>query len=265
MKKRKSLGQNFLVDESVAQQIVEAVGPSKNQSILEIGPGRGVLTRGLLEQGHRVMALEIDPELCSGLIKEFGNDPNFSLIQGDAVKWDYSAIGPRFQVVSNLPYYAATHILKRLMSYPSRVINMIVMLQKEVVDRLVAIPGQRDYSSLTVFFQFHCSIERLLEVGKECFSPTPKIDSSVIRITPLEQPEVRVDNDKEFFKVVHAAFLHKRKILKNNLKPWKSFFVKENGKILLADIDLNRRGETLSIEEFATISNYLHGQNISES
>ena len=265
MKKRKSLGQNFLVDEFVAQQIVDAVGLSKEQEILEIGPGKGILTRGLLKGGRHVTALEIDQDLCPSLIEQFDMYPNFRLIQGDALKWDYNTIGPLFQVVSNLPYYAATHILKRLIGYRSHVIDMVVMLQKEVVNRLVAIPCQKDYSSLTVFLQYHCRIERLFEVKKEHFSPIPKIDSSVVKITPLERPSVEVEDEKEFFKIVHDAFLHKRKMLKNNLKAWKDFFVKENDKFFLGDIDLNRRGETLSIQEFASLVNHIHSQILNRS
>ena len=132
MKKRKSLGQNFLTDEVVAKKIVDSVHLHEDQKILEIGPGRGILTRFLLERGLHVNALEIDPNLCPNLIEQFKKYPNFHLIQGDALKWDFSNFGPLFQVVSNLPYYAATHILKRLIGYRSHVIDMIVMLQKKL-------------------------------------------------------------------------------------------------------------------------------------
>ena len=136
------------------------------------------------------------------------------------MKYDYGTLGTGYQVVSNLPYYAATHILKRLIHYRSHITRKTVMLQKEVVDRLTAQPGTRDYGSLSVFMQFHCEVERLLEVGKDAFSPKPKIDSSVVTLTPLAQPKVKVDNLKTFFNIVNAAFLHKRKMLKNNLKGW---------------------------------------------
>jgi len=174
------------------------------------------------------------------------------------LKYNYNALGNQCQVVSNLPYYAATHILKRLIHYREYFTNITVMLQKEVVDRLVALPGTRDYGSLSVFIQFYCEVERLIEVSKEAFSPKPKIDSSVIKLTPLTTSRVKVDNLKTFFSVVNASFLHKRKMLKNNLTEWKNLFQNQNGTIKLAGINLNRRGETLSIEDFAIISNYIH-------
>ena len=135
---------------------------------------------------------------------------------------------------------------------------MTVMLQKEVVDRLVAEPGKKDYSSLSVFIQYFCDVERILEVPKSAFSPIPKIDSSVIRLKPLPGPKVQVSNEKTFFKVVHAAFLHKRKMLKNNLKEWQRLFKVKKEIIHVEGIDLNRRGETLSLEDFALISNYIN-------
>ena len=131
------------------------------------------------------------------------------------------------------------------------------MLQKEVVDRFSAEPSTKDYGSLTVFLQYYCDVVRTLEVGKSSFSPPPKVDSSVVKITPLAKPRVQTLDEKVFFKVVHAAFLHKRKMLKNNFKLWNRFFRKEKDRIFLADIDLARRGETLSIQEFADLANFL--------
>ena len=164
---------------------------------------------------------------------------------------------PLENMVSNLPYYAAMPIMKRLLSYAAHITDMTLMMQKEVVDRLVAEPGNKEYGSLTVFTQFHCRVERLLEVDKTCFSPAPKIDSSVIRLTPLSQPPVQVDNMKTFFHVVHAAFFHKRKMLKNNLRTLQKQFPLDFQKIEDAGINLSRRGETLSLEDFASISNLL--------
>tara|TARA_B100000686_G_scaffold353432_1_gene459025 strand:- start:4019 stop:4798 length:780 start_codon:yes stop_codon:yes gene_type:complete len=258
MKKLKKFGQNFLVDENVADRIIAALLPAKGEDILEIGPGPGILTRRLAASGCRLTAIEIDRVLCQRLEKEFTGEENFRLICGDALKYDYALIGSKFKIVSNLPYYAATHILKRLINYGSRVGEMVVMLQKEVADRLTAEPGQREYSSLTIFVQYHCRVERLIEVGKKCFSPSPKIDSSVVRLTPLKQPAVSVNDPKEFFKIVHAAFLHKRKMLKNNLTSWSDYFSEEHGRITLAGIDMNRRGETLSLKDFAKLANCVH-------
>ena len=138
---------------------------------------------------------------------------------------------------------------------------MTLMLQKEVVDRLTAKPDSRAYGSLSVYVQYHCEVQRLLEIPNTAFSPKPKIDSSLVGLTPLPQPRVQVEDPKLFFKMVNSAFLHKRKMLKNNLNDWQHLFTEHNGQARLADIDLSRRGETLSLDEFANLANYLHTQN----
>ncbi len=256
--KKPRLGQNYLIDDNIAHKIVCHAGISNDQHVLEIGPGKGILTNLLLEKAKSLTAIEIDSGLCSTLTNRFKAYENFKLIQTDALKYNYSGLRNQGQVVSNLPYYAATHILKRLIHYREYFTQITVMLQKEVVDRLVAIPGTRDYGSLSVFVQFYCEVERLIEVSKEAFSPKPKIDSSVIKLTPLTTPRVQVDNLKTFFSVVNASFLHKRKMLKNNLTGWESLFKNKNGKTELAGINLSRRGETLSIQDFAIISNHIN-------
>jgi len=255
--KKQRLGQNFLVDTSIAREIVHLAGVSPGGAVVEIGPGKGVLTGFLLETAGSLTAIEIDPRLAAGLRERFGAQENFHLHEADAIKFDYSRLGPRYQVVSNLPYYAATHIMKRLVHYRAHIADMTLMLQKEVVDRLVAEPGQKEYGSLSVFTQFYCSVERLLEIPAEAFSPRPKIDSSLVKLTPLPRPKVEVTSQNQFFKVVNAAFFHKRKMLKNNLRGWEKAFEKENGTLRLAGIDLSRRGETLSLADFAALSNHL--------
>ena len=256
--KKPRLGQNHLIDEDIAREIIHHADISNDQYVLEIGPGKGILTNLLLEKAKSLTAIEIDSRLCSTLTDRFKAYENFKLIQTDALKYNYSGLRNQCQVVSNLPYYAATHILKRLIHYREYFTQITVMLQKEVVDRLVAIPGTRDYGSLSVFVQFYCEVERLIEVSKEAFSPRPKIDSSVIKLTPLTTPRVQVDNLKTFFSVVNASFLHKRKMLKNNLTGWESLFKNKNGKTELGGINLSRRGETLSIQDFAIISNHIN-------
>jgi 16S rRNA (adenine1518-N6/adenine1519-N6)-dimethyltransferase len=256
--KKPRLGQNYLIDDNIAHKIVCHAGISNDQHVLEIGPGKGILTNLLLEKAKSLTAIEIDSGLCSTLTNRFKAYENFKLIQTDALKYNYSGLRNQCQVVSNLPYYAATHILKRLIHYREYFTQITVMLQKEVVDRLVAIPGTRDYGSLSVFVQFYCEVERLIEVSKEAFSPKPKIDSSVIKLTPLTTPRVQVDNLKTFFSVVNASFLHKRKMLKNNLTGWESLFKNKNEKTELGGINLSRRGETLSIQDFAIISNHIN-------
>jgi 16S rRNA (adenine1518-N6/adenine1519-N6)-dimethyltransferase len=257
MKKKARWGQNFLNDRAVAQRIIDAVGKAPDGPLLEIGPGKGILTEGLLAQGFRLMALEIDPGLCEELQRRFGGRENFRLIQGDAVRFDYSSLGRRFNVVSNLPYYAATHILKRLIGYRERIGGMTVMLQREVAQRLAAAPGEKAYSSLSVFAQYNCRVESLLDVSREAFTPRPKVASTVVRLTPHARPPAQVDCEKTFFRIVHAAFLHKRKMLRNNLREWHADFVIGHDQASLAGIDLSRRGETLSLPEFAVLANHV--------
>jgi 16S rRNA (adenine1518-N6/adenine1519-N6)-dimethyltransferase len=259
--KKPRLGQNYLIDEDIAREIIHLASISNDQRVLEVGPGKGILTGILLDKAKSLTAIEIDSKLCLELTDRFKKQNKFQLIQADALKFNYSALGNQHQVVSNLPYYAATHILKRLIHYRQYFSHITVMLQKEVADRLVALPGTREYGSLSVFIQFYCDVERLLEVSKEAFSPKPKIDSSVIKLTPLTAPKVHVENLKTFFSVVNASFLHKRKMLKNNLTDWENLFQSQNGKTELAGIDLSRRGETLTIEDFAILSNYIYSFN----
>lgn len=257
MKKKRSLGQNFLTDPQIADEIVHQARLGQDDVVVEIGPGEGVLTGRLLEACGRLIAIELDPRLCRQLGKQFKSEPKFELVEEDALVYDYSRAGARFHVVSNLPYYAAMPILKRLIHYKDHIAGMTLMLQSEVADRLVAVPGTRDYGSLTVFTQFNCHIERLMEVGRKHFNPPPKVNSTVIRLTPLDKPPVEVDDLKTFYRVVNAAFFHKRKMLKNNLKGLSKYFDFEMQAVEDLGIDPARRGETLSLQEFADLANLM--------
>lgn len=256
--KKRPLGQNFLIDHNIAQNIIQLARIQPGEHVVEIGPGKGILTQLLLEQADSLTAIELDPRLSRELQNRFGDTPSFKLIEGDAAKFDYSSLGTGIKIVSNLPYYAATHIMKKLIHFRSHIQSMTLMLQKEVVDRLTAEPGMRAYGSLSVYVQYHCQVQRLLEIPNSAFSPPPKIDSSLVGLTPLPQPKVQVEDPKLFFKLVHSAFFHKRKMLKNNLKDWGHLFKEENGQAKLAGIDLSRRGETLSLKDFADLANHVH-------
>ena len=256
--KKRPLGQNFLIDPGIAQHIVQLAQIRPGEPVVEIGPGKGILTQLLVQQADSLTALELDPRLSRELENRFSGTDTFKLIEGDAAKFDYSSLGTGLNIVSNLPYYAATHIMKNLIHYREHIRSMTLMLQKEVVDRLTAKPDSRAYGSLSVYVQYHCEVQRLLEIPNTAFSPKPKIDSSLIGLTPLPHPKVQVENPKLFFKMVNSAFFHKRKMLKNNLKDWQHLFDQENGQAHLAGIDLNRRGETLSLKDFADIANHVH-------
>ena len=257
--KKRPLGQNFLIDANIAQNIVQLAQIQSNEPVVEIGPGKGILTQLLIKKADSLTTIELDIRLSRDLQNRFGNIPSFKLIEGDATKFDYSSLGKKLNIISNLPYCAATHIMKRLIHYRNYIRSMTLMLQKEVVDRLTAKPGLRAYGSLSVYVQYHCEIERLLEISNTAFSPKPKIDSSLIGLKPLDKPKVQVEDTKLFFKLVNSAFFHKRKMLKNNLKNWEHLFIQEKGQPQLAGIDLNRRGETLSLNDFAELANHLHG------
>jgi len=257
MRKKQPLGQNFLTDPQIASEIVRQANINPEGKVVEIGPGKGVLTHLLLAQAGSLLAVEVDPRLCGMLRRQFGKNPKFELVEANAMTYDFSAAGSRYQVVSNLPYYAAMPIMQRLIHYKEHVVDMTLMLQKEVVDRLVAKPETKAYGSLSVFTQLHCRVERLMEVGRDAFFPPPKVKSSVIRLTPLEQPPVTIDNLKTFHHVVNTAFFHKRKMLRNNLKGLSKPYQMDIKKIEDAGIQLDRRGETLTLQEFATLSNLI--------
>ena len=259
--RKRPLGQNFLIDLNIAQNIIQLANIQPGEPVVEIGPGKGVLTQILVDQADSLTAIELDPRLSKDLQNRFGDIPSFKLIEADAAKFDYASLGSGLNVVSNLPYYAATHIMKRLIHYKDQICSMTLMLQKEVVDRLTAKPGQKEYGSLSVYVQYYCEVQRLLEIPNTAFSPRPKIDSSLIGLKPLPQPKVQVENPKLFFRLVNSAFFHKRKMLKNNLKSWKNHFINEQGQTRLAGIDLSRRGETLSMSDFANMANYLYSPN----
>lgn len=260
--RKRPLGQNFLVDPEITQQIIELANIQPDDNVVEIGPGKGVLTQQLVSSARSLTVIELDPKLCREIENRFGKDnPSFKAIEGDAAKFDYSSLKSGFKVVSNLPYYAATHIMKKLIHFGSRIQTMTLMMQKEVVDRLTAQPGNKEYSSLSVYVQYHCKIERLLEIPNTAFSPRPKIDSSLFSLEPLPNPKVQVEDPQLFFKIVNAAFFHKRKMLKNNLKSWQNHFTNEKGLSRLAGIDLSRRGETLTMSDFANLANYLYSIN----
>ena len=202
--RKRPLGQNFLVDSEIAHQIIDLANIQPEDHVVEIGPGKGVLTGRLLPITRSLTAIELDPKLCRELETRFNDNPSFKIIEKDAAKFDYASLESGFKVVSNLPYYAATHIMKKLIHFGSRIQSMTLMMQKEVVDRLTAEPGCKEYSSLSVYVQYHCQVERLLEIPNTAFSPRPKIDSSLFSLKPLPRPSVQVEDPQLFFKIVNA-------------------------------------------------------------
>ncbi len=252
----KKLGQNFLIDEHVVKSIVDAADIKPGDAVLEVGPGIGTLTQGLAEAGANVTAVEIDRRLLEVLSKTLEGYENVRIVHGDILRINVAeTVGaPRYKVVANLPYYITTPIIMGLLEARMPIDVLVTMVQKEVAQRMVASPGTKDYGALSVAVQYYTKAEIMFVVKPNSFIPAPSVDSAVIRCTVRDTPPVQVD-EKTFFKVVKAAFAQRRKTLLNTLKI--TGVPVETLKIILekAGIDGTRRGETLSLDEFAALSN----------
>jgi 16S rRNA (adenine1518-N6/adenine1519-N6)-dimethyltransferase len=246
---KKSFGQNFLVDDAYIRKIVDAVDPQSTDLVLEIGPGRGALTERLLEKAGRVIALELDRDLVPLLAQKFGSGvQNFELIEGDALNYDFTRLPAKAKLVANLPYNISTAILQRLIEQRAAFSQMVLMFQKEVVDRITAPPGNGERGFLTVLVEAYIEAEKLFDVPPIAFRPAPKVDSSVVRLLPREN--VDIANVPLFRRLVSVGFAQKRKTMLNNLRNvWP-----EASEILdSAQIDPQRRAETLLLEEWKAI------------
>ncbi len=248
----KGLGQNFLIDAQIVRQIVEAAEICAGDEVLEIGPGIGTLTQGLLEAGAHVTAVELDKKLPAVLKETLAGYENFRLVEGDILKLNIAELMPRpFKVAANLPYYITTQILLTLLEKNLPVTKIVTMVQREVAERMVASPGTKIYGALSVAVQFRSQPRIAFDVPPESFLPSPEVTSAVV-VCDVRRQSFAVD--EEFFvKVVRAAFAQRRKTLLNSLTG--AGFSKE--KILSSGIDITRRAETLSLEEFAKLSNAL--------
>lgn len=254
---RQPLGQNFLVDKNIVRKIVRSAQLQPGETVLEIGPGRGILTEALLDASGLVIAIELDAALCAHLREAFGARSNFRLIEGDAVTVDYAQIPSPFLVVANLPYYVSTPLLFRLLEQGPRVDRMVLMLQGEVAARLAAAPGGKDYGVLSVAAQLRCDVRVAFKVPASCFRPQPQVGSAVVALTPLGRPRVAVCDEGLFFKVVRGGFAHRRKALPNSLRDEGFVAVRTAAALAAAGIDPRRRAETLSIAEFAALADAL--------
>lgn len=263
----KRFGQNFLTNPAIVSRVIEALGPSADETIIEIGPGKGALTAPLLERAGSLVAIEFDQNLIPLLSDKFKGQSSFKLIQKDALAIDFcEAIRPASQarVVANLPYNVATAILQRLIEQRHCLTELVVMLQKEVVDRITAPPGTAERGYLSVFAQTYCEVEKLFEVAPSSFRPAPKVWSSVIRLILRPGLPGVVRNEKLLWQVVSAGFAQRRKTMLNNLRNAPSplqEIVKSHGgaSIVLcqAKVDLQRRAETLTLDEWARIAGVL--------
>ncbi|WP_280553200.1 16S rRNA (adenine(1518)-N(6)/adenine(1519)-N(6))-dimethyltransferase RsmA [Halomonas sp. 25-S5] len=253
---RKRFGQNFLRDPGVISRIVRAIGPRPGDRLVEIGPGQGALTEPLLDAaGGHLEVIELDRDLIPGLRVQFFDKPGFVIHEGDALKVDFRALrgdGAALRVVGNLPYNISTPLIVHLLAAGDAVADMHFMLQKEVVERLAAVPGGPDWGRLSVMAQYHCRVDALFTVPPEAFVPRPKVESAIVRFTPHPALPHPAQDEGLLFTLVREAFGQRRKTLRNNLK----------GRIDAAtleslDIDPGRRPQTLSVEEFVRIANHL--------
>jgi len=274
---KKTLGQNFLSDANVAHRIVDAVSPSHGDVIIEIGPGTGALTRMLVDRAPFVVAVEIDSRLTELLEREIRAD-NLSIVKADALSLDWKKLIDdarskslalsrhdsnlnRVRVVANLPYYISTPIIERLLSIGDRLFDMTLMLQKEVADRITSGPGGREYGYLSVLVQYHSITTRLFEVPPSAFTPAPKVQSAVIKLKLRSEPPVEVANERRFFRFVQMCFAQRRKTILNNLKAAAGsagFTGDVESALGAASVASQRRAETLSLEEFASLYNGLY-------
>ena len=255
----KSLGQNFLINAGVVSRIIEALAPNSNETIIEIGPGRGALTSQLLGKAGVVVAVEFDRNLVPLLQQAFGAHENFKLLAADALAVDFCAViqpATHARVVANLPYNIATAILQRLIGQRSCISEMVLMLQKEVVERLIAPPGSKERGYVSVFVEAYCETEKLFDVAPGSFRPAPKVWSSVIRLR-LKQQAALAKNENLLWQLVSAGFAQRRKTMLNNLRgapPELGELIKRHGGASLilcrAEIEVQRRAETLTLEEW---------------
>ncbi len=262
---KKSLGQNFLHDRGVLEDIVEAAIPDGGGA-LEIGPGFGVLTQVLSERADKVVAIEIDDQLLPVLSETLSDCPNAEVVSGDVLKLDLPALlREKFgdmpvSVAANLPYYITTPILLALLTQKLPFARIVVMMQKEVADRIMAKEGGKDYGALTVAVQYRCEVSRVCRVPASSFVPPPKVDSEVLCLSMRKTPLVTPKNEDFFFSLIKAVFAQRRKTLVNGLANAGKFGSKEKIAAAVADMGLSPtiRGEALSIPQLSALSDALY-------
>ena len=257
---KKRFGQHFLTDKNIIRKIVRAAGIEKGDLVLEIGPGTGALTEGLMEAGANVLAIEVDRELIEELKGKFTE--GFEVINADALKLSYVDLSrqrnARFKLVANLPYYISGPILAKLLEEREAFSIMVLMFQKEVADRIAAGPGGRDYGILSVLSQVYTDVKKELDVPSRLFFPKPKVDSAVLSFRVLESPRAPIDDERFFKSVLRSAFGTRRKQLVNSLSSLGIEKGAAHEALTEAGIDPARRAETLNINEFASLAHALY-------
>jgi 16S rRNA (adenine1518-N6/adenine1519-N6)-dimethyltransferase len=248
---RKRFSQNFLIDSQVVHNIVRAILPFENDLLVEIGPGLGALTQPLLRSLNHLHVIEIDRDIVARLQRE-NPEKKLTVHSFDALKFDFFTLGKNLRVVGNLPYNISTPILFHLSKFAKNICDMHFMLQKEVVERMVALPSTSDYGRLSIMLQSHFEMEQLFTIPPEAFLPTPKVQSAIVRMIPLKQPMVDANKEDLFAAIVAASFSQRRKTLRNTLQ---NYLEPKDFETL--QIEPGLRAENLSVSQFVAITNHL--------
>ncbi|MBR0373458.1 MAG: 16S rRNA (adenine(1518)-N(6)/adenine(1519)-N(6))-dimethyltransferase RsmA [Mogibacterium sp.] len=264
---QKKLGQNFLTDPEIVRGIAAASGADRDTLVIEIGPGEGVLTEALSDLAGHVTAIELDERLLPILRVRLFNRDNIDIVQGDILQTDLNTLIPErlaayglseARIVGNLPYYITTPILMKLLEENVPAGSVTVMVQKEVGERLAAAPGSRDAGAITYTVHYYCTVTPILEVGRECFTPAPKVDSVVVRLDRRDAPPVETADPDRMFRLIKTGFMQRRKTLLNALSALPMYTREDlTAALAAAGIDPSRRAESLTLQDFARLADEL--------
>jgi 16S rRNA (adenine1518-N6/adenine1519-N6)-dimethyltransferase len=252
---RKRFGQNFLTDSGVIDRILRSIAPGPDDNLVEIGPGQGALTLPLLSRNPELTVVELDRDLVARLERLKQEYPGLGICQGDALEFDFSRLSEQpasLRVVGNLPYNISTPLIFHLLGFHELIRDMHFMLQKEVVERMAAEPGNKSYGRLSVMVQYFCRVDELFGVPPECFSPRPKVDSAIVRLTPHRPLPWPADDFATFKKLVNVCFQQRRKTLRNSLRTLMPVTAIE-----ALDMDVRIRPENLAVKDFVALANAL--------
>jgi len=254
-KAKKRLGQNFLIDKLVIQNIINSIHPKSSDIFVEIGPGKGAITLPIAQSGAELHAIELDRDLIPDLRKKFKLFPKITIHHDDALRFNYSSIGKKLRIIGNLPYNISTPLLFSLVEHTENMLDQHLMLQKEVANRLSAKPGEKSFGRLTVMFGTYMNTFQLFDVPNTAFKPIPKIVSSVVKIKSKPKNEIIIKNSENLSKLVKKAFSQRRKTLRNSLKELVSVKILEE-----LNIDPSKRAEEIPIISWSRLSNKIHIQ-----
>lgn len=248
---RKRFGQHFLVDEGIIESIVRGIAPQRSDTVMEIGPGLSALTKPLLESLDHLTAVEIDRDLAARLRRQYPVE-KLTIVEADALQVDFGMFGTQLRIVGNLPYNISSPLLFHLIAYADHVVDQHFMLQREVIDRMVAAPGSGDYGRLSVMLQSRYHMNKLFDVPPEAFDPPPRVVSAVVRMAPLPESRPRPQSQSAFEKLVMRAFTQRRKMLRRSLNEWSELIDWEALGILPTS-----RAEEVSVQQFIALSDSL--------